>query len=1101
MNIQEWIEAVLGSYISDTQQRKQLPTASYQAFKAVSDYLSDFPAIRDNSNLLIKWSVGSGNWAKVPWLAVLNRRWTESVQHGVYVVYLFREDMSGVYLTLNQGVTKILDKYWKSEGYEILRANAEIIRRECFDLLDIGFRFDDQIHLTDSGLGQAYENSNIAYKFYPSDDLPSEDELEKDLEEVIRAYSKIPTDILDSSRDNQIGMAATQLLALLRKRKEYTSWESVEDETFQEEEINYKRAACAEASELLGAVAFGSLIAAESWDEILARLKKIGQKTNLLWLAAPSTGDLAIIENSEALDKPSFCRALYSLLHGSGSIESRLSEYLKYVEENELDNKWTFPTYFMFLLHPSSEMFIKPSVAQWLAEVLDLEVKYSSRPSVEFYTVIREYCSKLLEVFAEYGARDMLDVQSIIWTAYSSATINEKKALTELQQKYFLFDGNWAAECDIGYEYFWFPGQQVPLSGREALLGLTKCDVFITFFSQNIKYAAEVQDYAKRAEAPADISELVGEIGWNGSGYQVPLSGRILPNPINYEKLPGSVRDFIRSMNEDGALVREIPSSLVREMQEAHMDAGWPEGTLASSPRALLAEWIGNLRHNARAEVGRFHYKEVLLIALLDLLDKNSEHENLFTWDEIYEYMLEVCRRENDVKDKKSLKYPFVKLSNDVVPLRVWELAGEDEASIADVVWPVFNTPSGREYLRGLIAGEKEDAEVDTVTMDEPIELAPAVENLIENVRATGFIYQPWQLAAFVTAVRTKPFVILAGVTGTGKSKLPVIVSDLTGGYSRLVSVKPDWTDSTDVLGYTDLRNEFRAGELLRFARAAATNPNMFHTCVIDEMNIARVEHYFAEVLSRMEERESDTAHGGYMSGTLFDASDEQLDENWRNVRIPSNMAIVGTVNMDESTHGFSKKVLDRAFTIELSDIDLSKWQNDVNQVAGEFWPASTWYPRAVRLGELDASDSDTEIIVSVIEVLESLNGILKHGQLQVGYRSRDEIVLFVLNAAELQEYFVTDSGVAVDPLDLAIHMKILPRIIGGGHAVKRVVRELLLWAWDGTRSDKEPEALIEVWDKAGRPESIEDARYGRTAARLCLMYERFAEGFTSYWL
>ena len=136
-----------------------------------------------------------------------------------------------------------------------------------------------------------------------------------------------------------------------------------------------------------------------------------------------------------------------------------------------------------------------------------------------------------------------------------------------------------------------------------------------------------------------------------------------------------------------------------------------------------------------------------------------------------------------------------------------------------------------------------------------------------------------------------------------------------------------------------------------------------------------------------------------------------------------------------------------------------------------------------------------------VIAVLEELNGILKHGQLQVGYRTRDEIVLFVLNARELEEYFVTEDGIEVNPLDLAIHMKVLPRIIGGGHAVKKVVRDLLLWAWDGEAGDKEPQKLIDIWNEAGCPESIAEARYGRTAARLCLMYERFAEGFTSYWL
>ena len=203
-------------------------------------------------------------------------------------------------------------------------------------------------------------------------------------------------------------------------------------------------------------------------------------------------------------------------------------------------------------------------------------------------------------------------------------------------------------------------------------------------------------------------------------------------------------------------------------------------------------------------------------------------------------------------------------------------------------------------------------------------------KKLLEYIDSSGFVFEPWQVAAYVTALRTKPFVILAGISGTGKSKLPALVAKGTGGQPNLISVKPDWTDSSDILGYVNLQDEFQPGLLLRLAKNAQQpeNQDNHYVVIIDEMNIARVEHYFAEVLSQIENRKPDQK-GGFTSEPLIVQNITRPDDQeWSQVCLPSNLAIVGTVNMDESTHGFSKKVLDRAFTIEISDIDLSQLGN-----------------------------------------------------------------------------------------------------------------------------------------------------------------------------
>ncbi|MEW5930005.1 MAG: DUF3578 domain-containing protein [Gemmatimonadota bacterium] len=388
---------------------------------------------------------------------------------------------------------------------------------------------------------------------------------------------------------------------------------------------------------------------------------------------------------------------------------------------------------------------------------------------------------------------------------------------------------------------------------------------------------------------------------------------------------------------------------------------------------------------------------------------------------------------------------------------------------------------------------------------DAPWDRAAATAALVEYVGRRGFVFEPWQVAAYATALRTKPFAILAGVTGTGKSRLPALVAEGTGGAARLIPVRPDWTDSADVLGYTDLRGEFRPGVVLDAAREAMGHPRRHWTAVLDEMNLARVEQYFAEVLSRIEDRRPHP-RGGFATAPLLHPTLHPGDE-WRGVVLPPNLALVGTVNVDESAHGFSRKVLDRAFTLELAEPDLSVWEPPAT--AGEpepaWWPVSAWHPRAVALAGLGApTDCERALVRRTVDALAAANTSLAPAGLQVGYRTRDEAALFVLHAAETPDAWTDRAGGRVDPLDLALGMKLLPRVAGGSDAVRRALLGLLGWAGPGrgALAEAEARALLEAWEDAGRPAALPGARFPRTAARLALMWERFlAEGFTSFWL
>ena len=375
---------------------------------------------------------------------------------------------------------------------------------------------------------------------------------------------------------------------------------------------------------------------------------------------------------------------------------------------------------------------------------------------------------------------------------------------------------------------------------------------------------------------------------------------------------------------------------------------------------------------------------------------------------------------------------------------------------------------------------------------------ASALAACIAFIEARGFVYEPWQVATYVTAMRTKPFVLLAGITGVGKSRLPVLVEEATGGASTLVPVRPDWTDPAETLGYTDLNGRFRPGAVLEVARLAAEHSERHHTLVLDEMNLARPEHYLAEVLSQMEWRSP--APGGYESPPLVTETLHPEDASWQAVRLGPSLGIVGTVNVDESAHAFSRKVLDRAFVLEIEPPPLDAWRAETKAQASA-WPSPVWVPRALRVSELaDLSSEERTVLDESLAVVVQASAILSSAGLGLGPRVRDEVALFVLHAYETPEAFRTRAGESVTPLDLALLTKVLPRIDSVRASAREAVEALLSWAGSdsGTASSRD---LTEVWMDLGRPSSLPGARFPRTAARLARILEIAGEeGVTSFW-
>ncbi|MFK7926512.1 MAG: McrB family protein, partial [Bacteroidia bacterium] len=350
------------------------------------------------------------------------------------------------------------------------------------------------------------------------------------------------------------------------------------------------------------------------------------------------------------------------------------------------------------------------------------------------------------------------------------------------------------------------------------------------------------------------------------------------------------------------------------------------------------------------------------------------------------------------------------------------------------------------------------------------------------------------EVANFFLSLQTKPFVILAGISGTGKSQLARLLAQALGHGDkvRLIPVRPDWTDDSDLLGYEDVDGNFRQQSLLDVILEAQADPQSPYFVILDEMNLARVEYYFSSFLSLMETRTWQDER--IVTEPLLSSAIRERQPSLREAHLPENLYVIGTVNMDETTHPFSRKVLDRANAIEMNEIQLD-WPPESEEVA----PLANVYNDLLRTRYLhvkDISSAERKRLRPCLLVLMELNTILQSADLQFGYRIRDEIAFYMLNRHEISELLTVDEG-----LDYQILQKILPRIQGSSRRLGKCLRELIQFL--GPKKLQIPESMTaeEIMLKIGDPRRAK-VKYPRSLAKLLLMYRRYEEdGFTSFWL
>lgn len=293
-----------------------------------------------------------------------------------------------------------------------------------------------------------------------------------------------------------------------------------------------------------------------------------------------------------------------------------------------------------------------------------------------------------------------------------------------------------------------------------------------------------------------------------------------------------------------------------------------------------------------------------------------------------------------------------------------------------------------------------------------------------------------------------------------------------------VVPVRPDWVDNRGLMGYLNpitgtyamtpfLSLLLEARDEERRADKEGRDPHPFFV-VLDEMNLARVEHYFSDFLSALESGEPIPLHdseeveeGGTESesGTVVP----------RKLRVPDNVFFTGTVNVDETTYMFSPKVLDRAFTIEFDLVDLAGYTEGVASESGEL-DLSAGKDGALRFTPYEKPDRDdwlefTNAHGRYAGILQSLHAVLEEEHRHFGYRVANEIARFV-NLAHAQSG--GDAGTVRAAFDLALRQKVLPKFHGTQQELERILRRLFNFAVTGKDGGpRQADVTLDDWRAA----------------------------------
>ena len=362
------------------------------------------------------------------------------------------------------------------------------------------------------------------------------------------------------------------------------------------------------------------------------------------------------------------------------------------------------------------------------------------------------------------------------------------------------------------------------------------------------------------------------------------------------------------------------------------------------------------------------------------------------------------------------------------------------------------------------------------VSLQQFFNITPIVESLL----STGLIYSETLIKRLAYSLMAKPFVILSGLAGSGKTQLALAfakcLSENIEEQVCTVSIGADWTNREPLLGYP---NALKSGEyvlpesgVLQLLTRANEDPDKPYFLILDEMNLSVVERYFADFLSAME------------SGEPIKLWDNENGDVPKEIKLPKNVFIIGTINVDETTYMFSPKVLDRANVIEFKiapdemddylgkkvNINLESAYSACADMAVDFVNKTN--------SQVEKDEKNKDVLLSFFKELKKVNA-------EFGYRTVNEISRYL--------HFADGDLEDNSAIDTAILQKLLPKL----HGPRKKLVPTLTALWDICLNDGNTTKIDTETEKLNFQEGF---KYPESAEKIKRMYDAVIDnGFTSF--
>lgn len=311
------------------------------------------------------------------------------------------------------------------------------------------------------------------------------------------------------------------------------------------------------------------------------------------------------------------------------------------------------------------------------------------------------------------------------------------------------------------------------------------------------------------------------------------------------------------------------------------------------------------------------------------------------------------------------------------------------------------------------------------------------MSQIISSIKRTGLLYEDKLILRYACALMTKPFVILSGLAGSGKTQLALAFARLMSEDAEqqlcVVPVGADWTNREPLLGYPNALKPMEYMEpesgVLQIMMRAQRNPQKPYFLILDEMNLSYVERYFADFLSALE---------SHQDIPLWEKDEESESDVPAKIRLPENLFITGTINVDETTYMFSPKVLDRANVIEfkITEDEMEQFLKqdmniDIHASDGTCADMGQDFVNRSIAKETSKSELAQKTLIEFFRVLKKVNA-------EFGFRSATEIYRFIANTKSCADSMTED-----EILDAAIVQKLLPKLHGSRKKLEPVLKAL----------------------------------------------------------